>query len=260
MKLIQHLINLLTVCKIALVTTFSAALLWSCGEKKQDASESGLSGRYVNNTFLQSIPDSIPGLVPAFCYELNFISEDSVNVFFGFEEATLAYKKQGNHYLIMKAMQDKDMTLQVNEDQTLSLLDTAWTSRNTPSEFKKVAMVSGQKWEFENYLNQQMIAGSYTVYQQDQPTDQKISFKADGTVTGIGDYISYSICYSGDCVGEVYPASNSMTLTNAKKESVTYAFVKSKGSNKISVYHIEAPIPDMKGERAIKELAYDLRK
>ena len=236
------------------------SLLWACGDSKKESQTTGLSGRFVNQTFLEAIPDSIPGLVPAYCYELNFISPDSVEILYGFEEAKHGYRKSGKDYILIKAMQDKDMPFRVNKDQTISLIDSAWTSAKSTSNFKKSINTGKRKWDFETYLNQQMIAGEYMLYKNEQPTGQKVVFMSDGTTSGIGDFNTYSICYSGDCVGEIYPISNNLTLTSKKQESVTYAFVKDKKSNKLSIRNIEAPIKDMKGERAIKEEVYDLRK
>lgn len=234
-------------------------LVVGCGRAKEDKGESGLSGKYVNQTFLEVIPDSIPGLVPAYCYEINFISDDSVDILYGFEEATFGYKKDGKGYAVTKAMQDKDLPFRVNADQTITLIDSGWNNARQNSVFKKSMNNGSQKWDFESYLNQQMIAGTYTLYKAEKPTAQKVTLSPDGVVTGINGYETYSICYSGDCVGEIYPISNSITFTNSKKEAILYAFTNDKKTKKLSIRNIEPPIKDMKGERAIKDMVFDLR-
>jgi hypothetical protein len=246
-------------CMLAFLCLLST-FISGCGKKKQDVAETGMSGKFVNQTFLDAIPDSIPGLIPAYCFEMDFVSPDSVKIFYGFEEATLAYKKSGKYYVLIKAAQGKDMPFYVNKDQTITLADSNWTNLKTNSRFSKVLSNNGPEWDFETYLNRQMIAGNYILFKNDKPTGQKVSFQADGIVSGIHDFKTYSICYSGDCVGEVYPISNNITFLNSKNEPVTYAFVKSKVSQKLGLFNIEAPIKDMKGERAMKELVFDLRK
>jgi hypothetical protein len=234
-------------------------LVFGCDRAKTNEGESELSGKYVNQTFLEAIPDSIPGLVPAYCYEINFISSDSVEILYGFEEAAFGYKKDGKGYAVTKAMQDKDLPFRVNADQTITLIDSGWNNARQNSVFKKSMNNGSQKWDFESYLNQQMIAGTYTLFKNEKPTEQKVILSPDGVVTGMDGYETYSICYSGDCVGEIYPISNSITFTNSKKEAILYAFTNDKKTKKLSIRNIEPPIKDMKGERAIKDIVFDLR-
>jgi hypothetical protein len=217
-----------------------------------------LSGRFVNDTFLEAVPDTIPAMIPAYCFELDFIG-DSVKINFGFEEATFAYKKEGDIYWIVKAMQDQDMPFTMNGDQTITLVDTAWTRSLTTSKFIKVNEDAGRTWTFETYLNKQMISGDYIVFEKGQPTTRKLSFTSDGTVVGMEPYTAYSVCYSGDCVEETYPISNNISFTTPDKKRATYAFVKKRKDNTLTLYHIEEPQKDIKGERAIKQLAFDLR-
>jgi hypothetical protein len=244
--------------KTLLCPCLTSLLFWGCNRAKEKTTDPTLSGHFINETFLAAIPDSIPGLVPAYCYELNF-TNDSVQVFFGFEEATFAYEKEGDSYRIRKAMQDQDMPFKVNNDETITLVDTAWTKSPTASSFRKTSKGDRQKWRFEHDLNQQMIAGNYTLYKNGQSTPQKVSFQPDGTVSGLDPYTTYTLCYSGDCVGEIDPISNNITLTTPGKQSTMYAFVKNIEQKKITIHPIEAPIKDMKGERAIKGVAFDLR-
>lgn len=218
-----------------------------------------LTGKFVNQTFLQQIPDSIPGIVSAYCYEMDFISGDSVRILYGFEEATLAYKKKGSHFEIVKAMQDKDLAFKVNDDGTLTMSDSSWNRSHKNSVFTKSENTAAG-WNFEEYLNKKMIADAYTIFKNDKPTSQKVTFEANGKVTGLDNFTSYNICYSGDCVGETYPVSNSVTLVDENKVETVFAFVISQKTRTLKINRIEEPIPDIKGERAVKELMYDLRK
>jgi len=237
-------------------TVIPLSFYTSCKEKE----ETGLTGRFINESFLRQVSDSIPGLIPVYCYEMNFSSADSVDILYGFEKARLAYKKSGNKYILIKALQEKDMVFTVNENQTITLIDSAWNGNNKNSTFSESTNKGNPEADFISNLNSEIIAGDYNVFKANKPTGKKISFKEDGTVSGIEKFSRYTLCYSGDCVGEIYPISNSITLTGDKNESVTYAFKSDKTNKTIGIYHIEAPVQDIKGERAIKELAFDLRK
>ena len=233
----------------------SLILLTKCnqgGEKETTT----LNGRFVNETFLKQVSDSIPGLVPVYCYELTFDGTDSVSILYGFEQAKLAYKKSGEKYQISKALKDKDMIFTLTEDSTLNLIDSAWNGVNQNSTFKQVK----NSHNFISSLNKQMIAGEYTLFKDDKSLKIKVNLKEDGSVSGLGKFTNYTICYSGDCVGEIYPISNSITFSDDQKETVLYAFKIDKTKSKLSIYHVEAPVKDIKGERAVKELAFDLRK
>jgi hypothetical protein len=239
------------------VTLLCVLFVSSCQDK--DEGTEGITGNYVNQTFLQQVSDSIPGLIPVFCYELNFAGNDSVDILYGFEQARLAYKKDGKKYLLIHALQEKDMSFTLNKDSTITLVDSAWNGVTRNSTFKKSNRTGAQKWDFEAFLNERIIAGTYELYQERKPSGQKVIFKADGAVTGLEKFDRYNICYSGDCVGEIYPVSNSITFSNDKKEVFTYAFKKDKVKKTVGIFQIEGPIKDIKGERAIKELAFDLR-
>ncbi|MBE9460736.1 hypothetical protein ACFP1I_21110 [Dyadobacter subterraneus] len=237
----------------------SVIFLTGC-KKESESNYTGLSGKFVNETFLKQAADSIPGLIPVYCYELNFTSKDSVDILYGFEQSRLAYKKDGKKYLLVHALQEKDMSFTVNDDKTITLVDSAWNGVTRNSTFKESTLSTEQKWDFENYLNQQMIAGEYALFKADKQAEKKVNFNADGSVTGLENFKRYNLCYSGDCVGEIYPISNSITFSNEKKEVFTYAFKTDKTRKKLGIYQIEGPVKDIKGERAIKELAFDLRR
>ena len=223
-------------------------------DQNSDKETARLSGKFINESFLKQISDSIPGLIPVYCYQLDFNGSDSVNILYGFEQAKLAYKKAGNKYQLSKALQDKDMTFVLNKDKSITLIDSAWNGTANNSVFKE------SETNFVTALNQQMIAGDYHIFKDGKKTSEKVTFYADGKVAGLEKFTNYTLCYSGDCVGEIYPISNSITLGNANLENTMYAFKIEKAKNTLGIYHIEAPVKDIKGERAIQGLAFDLRK
>lgn len=240
----------LHVCVFFLLSVFATG----CGEHQANE-ERQLTGRYINQTFIDQVADSIPGLIPIYCYEMNFADADSVTILYGFEQAKLAYKKSGNKYLLQKALKDKDMVFTVHADHTITLIDSAWNNTHTNSRFT----AGKNDTDFTSALNRKMIAGTYDHVMAGKASPQKVVFKEDGTVTGLAKFTTYSLCYSGDCVGDIYPISNSITLSNDKKETVSFAFKKDNKQKRLGIYYIEAPVQDIKGERAIKGIAFDLR-
>jgi hypothetical protein len=233
---------------------FTAA---GCNRNERHEAEP-LSGHYVNQTFLGTAIDSVPGLINTYCYEMDFVGPDSVKIFYGFEEATLSYEKSGNKYAVKKALQDKDLMFSIDDTDKLVLEDSSWKQNNENSTFIKLASTARGQWQFPALLNARMVAGSYEMFEKNKPTGQKVIFDKNGTVTGLRDFTSYELCFSGDCVGEVHPISNNITLSSATNSGSTYAFQFNRVKRILNIYNIEAPIKDIKGERGIKDIAFEL--
>ena len=243
---------------IALFTNIELALCACKGNN--DGNEHGIRGRFVNNTVLKDIADTIPGGIPAYCFEMNFISDDTVEISNGFEDYKLEYIRVGGSYLLFKASEEGSMPFKLINDSTLILADTSWTNNAYNSEFKKVPDNKQQKWVFDYYLNQVMVVGEYTLYKKNKPLPQKVVFKVDGHVSGLDDYTTYSICYSGDCIGETLPPSNTITFKSNNEKTTDFAFKINKKNKSIFIFKIAPPLKDVEGERAIKEMVYELRK
>ncbi|MCE7065509.1 hypothetical protein [Dyadobacter sp. CY326] len=231
-------------------------VIMSCSKKQDEAIP--LSGHYVNETFLETAKDSIPGTINTYCYDVDFVSADSVKVFYGFEEAMLAYAKSGKKYAIKKALQDKDLLFSIDENQRLVLEDSAWKQSKENSVFAKNNASAAGEWHFPEQLNATMIARSYEIFEKGKATGKKVVFDANGKVTGLNDFTMYELCFSGDCVGEVHPISNNITFTSPSNSGTTYAFQFNKEKKILNIYNIEAPIQDIKGERGIKDVAFEL--
>lgn len=257
-----------------LAALFICLAFTNCSNQKSNKPEAntGIKGRFVNQTFLQQLPDSIAGTIQGYCYEMNFISPDSVAINYGFEKGMLAYKQEGDHYRLINAIQGRDMPFTYNTNGTITLTDsiwllhgdTVWTGAPLNSEFIKVPDVKGQEWAFDQYLNERMIAGTYQLYKQGKPLQSKVIFNKDGTVSGLENYTSYAICYSGDCVGETEKVFNLISFNTNENAGKAYAFEIDKNRN-ISFYNIGPSLKDsdgnsLKGGRAIQEKAFELRK
>ena len=223
----------------------------------------GISGRYINVTFLDQLPDQIPGSIPVYCLEINFTGSDSAEVYNGFEEYKLAYKKEGDHNVFVNAVQGKDLPFTINEDGNLILADSIWTGVKSESSFKKISEednTDNQKWVFEKYLNEKMISGDYHLFDNNNNPGQIVKFKSDGSVEGLRNYITYSVCFAGDCTGETSPVSNTVSFKSSSDETVTFSFRYDRKNNSVVFYDISQPVSDIKGERKILGVSFELRK
>lgn len=235
-------------------------LVSSCAEKKNMVTQSEeISGRYINKTVLDQAGNLLKGTVPEYCFELDFVSNDSVSVFYGFEEAKLAYKKDGNHYKLLKASRYGDMAFTTNKDGSISLKDSLWTKIPAASIFMKVPEVKGKKWVFDYYLNDQVIAGTYLLYDQNKTIGKKVVFMANGKISGLSNYKKYSLCYSGDCVGITKPVSNIITMISPDLNPKDFSFTIDKNKKTLKIFKLAEPVKNIKGEISIKEMIFDLR-
>ena len=109
-----------------------------------------------------------------------------------------------------------------------------------------------------------MIAGTYLLYKQGKPLGQKVIFDKNGKVSGLENYTTYEICFSGDCVEATEKQSNMITFSTLAKVSITYAFILNKKNKTIDLYTLGDPIRDvdgqmLKGGRAIKGKIFELK-
>lgn len=245
-------------------TTLFVASLISCASKEtvknnnSSIGDTAVSGRYVNFTFLKNVTEKLPEEIPWYCFELNFLSTDSVEVFGGFEEYKLAYKKQGNGFVLIDATFKGDMFFTI-KDSVILLQDIAWTGIAGHSEFKRVPEPSTNKWLFDSYYREQIIAGEYELLKKDETSSSEVVFKADGSVTGFLNYTRYDVCYSGDCIGTTSEPAYIITFYG-HSIAEDYAFTTDKKKREISLYEIAPPIEDIKGDRPIKDKVFTLKK
>lgn len=223
-----------------------------------------ITGRFINVTFLEMLPDTIAGAVPVYCVEINFDGTDSAEIFNGFEEYKLAYKKDGDDFVFQNAAQGNVIPFMMTNDSTIILIDTIWTGSPGMSVFQKVnlsdSLTKSRRHVIDYFINSFMIAGEYQLDYPDDRRDPIGYLAADGSVGGFGDIKKYFICYSGDCVGETVPLSNTITFTRVNGEEITYAFRINKEDRSIDMYNIAPPVKDIKGERAILHKAFSLKR
>jgi len=72
-------------------------------------------------------------------------------------------------------------------------------------------------------------------------------------------FVGYAICYAGDCVGETEPPSKTIELIDNQGKVQTFSFKNVEGKMAIELYEIGEAKPDVKGERPIGKLKYELR-
>lgn len=225
------------------------------GNRPVETKNIEVHGHFVNMTFLDNISDSLPGTIPVYCYEFNFSYKDSVDINFGFETARFGTSRSGDTMIIKNACNKGDLSILLNPDSSFVLIDSAWTGLEVNSVFKKSELITKDEWHFDYYLNEQMIAGKYFV--DAPPTSSQMSFfefDASGKIKGFDQFITYKICYSGDCVGLTTPLSNTIDFTDIKGNTTTFAFaINNTFGRHINLFKLGESLPDMKGEIPIKE-------
>ena len=216
-------------------------------------------GQYVNQSVLNNCRDKMPYDTPSFSYELTF-SKDSVHVDNGFENYNLAViADTGCLYKIVGATALGDMSFKVLSDSSILLLDTEWTKNAEPSTFQKVTRADQQQWGFTELLNDCKIAGEYAYFKEGELQIGKVTVLPNGQLNGMKPFIGYTICYAGDCVGETEPPSPTITFTDDRGNMQTFAFKNLDGKMGIEFYAIADPVPDVKGERPIGKMMFELR-
>lgn len=250
----------------------AALLVTSCNSSKSNHHVTSISGRYINETFLQQIPDSVAGSIQGYCYEMNFISADSVMINYGFEQGTLKYEKRGDrNYALLAAARNYDLTFTLNEDSTITLhdstwvmLDSSWIGAPLNSTFKKVPDKSGFTWIFQQYLNEKFIAGNYSLYKEGSPKSDEVVFTTDGEVSGLADYNTYNICFSGDCVAETEKPHNIISFGNDGNIVDSYVFKVNPENRNIAFYALGDQLKGadgepLKGGRIVGKLVFELK-
>jgi len=246
-----------------LVSSLIIVGLFACKEKATTSSGkcNAPSGRYINSTVLKGCPNKMPYDVPSYTYEMTFNGKDSVAFDNGFENYTLPFKATKNEceFVIPEASVEGDMIFRVTSDSTLELVDTAWTKVPSASFYSKVTNAIQQSWGFKEFVNQCVIAGDYSLFVDGELQPIQASFIVNGQVNGMKPFIGYAICIAGDCVGETEPPSRIIELIDQQGKVQTFSFKNVEGKMAIELYEIGESNPEVKGERPIGKLKYELR-
>lgn len=233
----------------------------SCGKTTsgKESSSCNLSGKFFNRTILDQCPAKMPVDIPYYALELSFKSKDSVDISNGIEKYRLPILRTEKdcQFKIVNATQFGDMIFEVKADTMLQLYDTAWTKVGSTSSFVRSANPAHANWSFENYLNNCSVAGSYMVKGSDGQS-RPVYFLPNGQVTGIKPYLSYELCYAGDCLEETENPSQLIEFIDDKGGKVLFAYKKPEGQSIFQFFSIGEPKPDVKGERSIGALAFEL--
>ncbi|MBK9981142.1 MAG: hypothetical protein IPP15_01730 [Saprospiraceae bacterium] len=218
-----------------------------------------LEGKYLNYTVLEHCPDILPGQVPNFALEIDFKHKDTIDLFNGFERFRMAYTGPTDSctYTIKDATQFGDMKFRLQGDTIIRLYDSAWTQLKTTTIFRRID--DSKPWGFANYLNECVLVGTWNLIKEGAGKDHKVIFLRNGQVDGMKPYLSYEICYAGDCLEETEPFSNTINLLDDHNQYTTFSFVITPGRRTIKFYSIGKEIPDQKGGRKIGALAFELQ-
>ena len=219
-----------------------------------------LKGTFINQSYLNRCSDTLLSAIPFYCTELVFDKPDSVLVKNGFEEYALKYEIKQDTCFVKKAYQHQgvlqDLVLLVASDTSFVALEQDFTGSKSPAVFTKTSVFEG----FAYGLNKSTIAGKYAVVNASSKQPEYITFAENGTIVGLPTFNKFSICYSGDCVSEPLEAGNVLMLENSRKEVEFAVWSFDKTTKQLTIFKLEAPQQDIKGERAIKSTLLKLRK
>jgi len=242
--------------------TLGCLLFFVSCKKTGDAAGKGscpLAGKFINYTVLEHCPDILPGQVPSYVVGMHFKSKDTVDLTNGFEQFRLRYTGPSDSctYTIIQATQFGDMHFKLQGDTMIQLYDSAWTQLKQASIFRRIDETL--PWDFDNYLNECVLVGTFDLVKEGVPPNHKVVFLRNGQVDGMSPYLSYEICYAGDCLGETDPPSNTIDFLDDRNTKTTFAMKIASGRRLIQFYSIADPAPDIKGERKIGPLAFELK-
>jgi hypothetical protein len=247
----------------SIIFFLSFILSAGCKEASSGRSDSpvcNLSGRFFNRTVLDNCLTQTPSDIPYYALELAFDGSDSVFVFNGIEKYKLPYVPSGEKckYIIKGATQSGDMAFQLAGDSTIQLTDSAWTDVVRASIFAKTINENRVDWDFDNFYNECVIAGSYMYHKVGEKASQAYLLP-NGQVTGIKPFLSFSLCYAGDCLEETLEQSRLIEFTDDRGERHLFSFKMPEGKSRIEFFSIGDPKPDIKGERSIGPLSFELK-
>jgi hypothetical protein len=219
-----------------------------------------LKGTFINQSYLNRSSDTLLSAIPFYCTELVFDKPDSVLVKNGFEEYALKYEIRHDTCFVKKAYQHQgvlqDLVLLVLSDTSFVSLEQDFTGTKLPATFTKTSVFEG----FEYGLNKATIAGKYALATPSDKQAEIITFTENGIIKGLSNFSKFSVCYSGDCMSEPLEAGNVIMLENSQNEVEFAVWSFDKVTKQLTIFKLEAPQQDIKGERAIKSTLLKLRK
>ncbi|MEO6132109.1 MAG: hypothetical protein ABIQ02_09695 [Saprospiraceae bacterium] len=244
--------------------TLSFLLLFSSCQKSPTAAEvkkntCNLAGKYLNYTVLQDCPNVLPGEVPNYALEIEFKSKDTIDLYNGFERFRATYSNPTDScvYTIKKANALGDMQFRLQGDTIIEMMDTAWTHLKAASTFRRID--DSKPWGFVHYLNECVLVGTWTLFKEGAGKDHKVIFLRNGQVDGMKPYLSYEICYAGDCLEETDPYSNTIDFLDDHNNHTMFSMTIVPGRRTIKFFSIGPAIKDEKGGRKIGPMAFEIR-
>lgn len=223
-----------------------------------------VTGYWVNLSFIDHAKQDVLGSKDFYCCEMVF-DDDSVLIDNGFEEYFLAYSIKDSVCILRQAFQDRDLYLKIHSDYTMSFIDTSLDYVHGNDVFMCPETLSSEEHSdininFISMLNDSLISGKYYLYIKGKPAKTEVEFFSDGKVIGLQGFSDYELCYSGDCMEMPDSAVNVILLAKDNGDADDYVWEGNRTQNYLRIYELEAPIADIKGQRKIKRLLFDLRR
>jgi hypothetical protein len=243
------------------ILLFLSLLCFSCTQTKTNETCKLPAGKFVNMTVLSGCPGKMPSDIPHFVLEIKLNGRDTAMLDNGFEKFALPVTPTENHceFKITGATRFGDMLLKVTSDSTFELIDTAWTKLGSSSSFAKFSQGEMASWGFEEFLNDCLVTGEYTMFKHGELVVGIVTFLVNGQINGMKPYLGYELCYAGDCLEETFPPSRTINLTDDQGNMETFALKNIDGKIALELYSVGPPIPDIKGQRSVGPMIYELR-
>ena len=244
-------------------------LLSSCGEssEKQETQKKesetrnpklqifNMQGYWANIGFMGKAKQKGLGNFDFYCTEMTF-DADSVLIDNGFESYKLKYSLSDSVCTLLNATQGKNLELRIETADFIQFKDSSLKNIHGNDFFNRIP-ANGLK--FNTMLNENLLVGSYFVYENNKKTIHEVKLERNGEIKGLTEYKSYRICYSGDCTSSPLKPANIITIRNKNVEEDDYVWKKDYATNNLKIFKLEAAKPDMKGGRKIEKQILDLR-
>jgi hypothetical protein len=115
------------------------------------------------------------------------------------------------------------------------------------------------EWSFVEYLNDCAVSGSYAMFHKGELIPGEVTLLPNGQIKDWKPFIGYRLCYAGDCLEDTYPPSRTIDLIDDQGKVTTFSVKPVEGKMALELYSIGDPIPDIKGNRPVGPMVYELR-
>jgi hypothetical protein len=189
-------------------------------------------------------------------FKSKFVSKDSAEIDNGIETFSLPIGMKEDTCILHHAYRSpqgiEDLEVIYINDSILVINDAGYTKKTMGSRFKKSTA------SFQSLVNEATISATYQIITPKSKT-QLVEFTPGGDIIGLSPYTNYEICYAGDCLEEPLIPALVISL-KSPDQSKDFTWQYDKQTQILTLFNLEKPKKDIKGERRFKEYLCDLKK